>query len=94
MWQDFCNGGFEFFAGILNWINVYRVYKDKEVKGYSIGVASFFAAWGFWNLYYYPFLNQWISFVGGMSISLSNLAWISLAIYYSKHNRRKYPWHM
>lgn len=88
MWQDFCNGGFEFLAGIFNWINVRRVYRDKEVKGYSVPVAGFFALWGFWNLYYYPHLNQWVSFFGGLSISLSNLVWIAFAIYYTKFYRR------
>lgn len=88
---DLINGSFEFLAGIMNWINVYRIYKDKQVKGYSTWVFGFFASWGIWNLYYYPHLDQWISFYGGISITLSNMAWIACAIYYGVKKRNKNP---
>jgi len=61
---DMINGLFEFTSGILSWINVRQLYKDKEVRGYNIKVFSFFVLWGYWNLYYYPNLHQWISFFG------------------------------
>lgn len=82
IWPDLTNGGFEFLAGVMNWINVRRLYKDKEVRGYSPWVFGFFTSWGLWNLFYYPHLGQWISFAGGISIMLSNMSWLSLAIYY------------
>jgi len=86
--NDTINGGFEFIAGILSWLNVWTLYKHKEVKGYNLYVWVFFTFWGFWNLYYYPSLNQWYSFFGGMSISITNITWITLVIYY-KHFYRK-----
>jgi hypothetical protein len=91
MTPDMINGSFEFLAGIMNLINVRRLYIDKEIKGYSPWVFGFFTAWGVWNLYYYPFLEQWVSFFGGVVIMISNTAWLSLAIYY--HFKRKVgPW--
>ena len=87
MTPDLINGLFEFTAGIMNWINVRRLYRDKEVKGYSPWVFGFFTSWGVWNLYYYPYLGQWWSFAGGISIMGSNMSWLTLAIYY--HYRRK-----
>lgn len=78
-WQDLTNGGFELFGGTVNWINVYRIYKDKQVRGVSIIPSVFFTSWGFWNLYYYPSLHQWASFWGGAVIVGANFAWVSLA---------------
>lgn len=79
---DIINGSFEFFGGILYIINVRRLIKDKEVKGVSWVPVMFFTFWGFWNLYYYPSLNQVFSFVGGIVIVSVNLLWLSLVFYY------------
>jgi hypothetical protein len=87
MTPDIINGSFEFIAGVLSWINVHRLYVDKEVKGVSPWVFGFFTSWGFWNLYYYHHLAQPFSWWGGMSITLSNCAWMYLAIYY--HFKRR-----
>ncbi len=84
MRPDIINGCFELLGGILNFINVYRVYKDKKLSGVSLIPTLFFTLWGFWNLYYYPHLNQWWSFFGGLIIVIANLAWVALAIYYTK----------
>jgi hypothetical protein len=36
------NAAFEFGAGLMNIINIRRLYKDKEVKGYSKWVAIYY----------------------------------------------------
>lgn len=82
MWADVVNGGFEFLAGFVNLLNVWRLYKDKMVKGYNAWAFVFFTSWGFWNLYYYPSLNQWFSFWGGICICTSNMLWLALAYRY------------
>lgn len=82
---DFINGTFELFAGVFQATNVYRLYKDKQVRGTNIYVTAFFTSWGFWNLFYYPSLGQWLSYYGGLSIVLSNCAWIFLAVKYRKN---------
>lgn len=81
---DIINGCFEGFAGSFVCINCFRVYKDKKVRGASKIAVAFFTAWGFWNLYYYPSLEQWWSFVGGLGIVVANAVWLALMWKYRK----------
>ena len=83
MIQDLVNGLFELVGSVLVWINVYKLYQDKEVKGVYWPITFFWGAWGLWNLYYYPFLDQWLSFVGGLIMAVGNTAWVVLAYYYA-----------
>lgn len=84
MIPDMINGSFEVLGGILGWLNVRQLIKDKTVKGVYWPVQLFFFVWGVWNLYYYPSLGQWYSFFGGICIVTGNLAWVVFAIYYLK----------
>ena len=83
---DYINGFFELFAGLAGWLNVYTIYKDKQIKGVSILSAIFYNFWGIWGLWYYPHLNQWASFFGTLILFFANIAWITLAVYYRKNN--------
>lgn len=84
--NDLVNGAFEFIGGLFLWTNVIRLYTDKELKGVNIMPVVFFSSWGYWNLYYYPSLDQWASFVGGLNIVIPNTIWALLAIYYRRKN--------
>lgn len=79
---DLINGAFEVFGGlfILNHCRV--LFKDKLVKGVSVLSTSFFFLWGLWNLFYYPHLDQWLSFLGGLVIVSANCLWVGMMIYY------------
>ena len=79
---DLINGSFEFLAGFFLLNNCFRVIKDKAVAGVSIISVIFFTLWGFWNLYYYPHLNQMISFFGGLLIVAANTFWVVLLLKY------------
>jgi hypothetical protein len=81
---DLINGAFEMFGGLFVLNHCRALYKDKMVRGVSIVSTIFFLSWGLWNLYYYPHLEQWASFYGGLVIALANVLWISMMIYYSK----------
>ena len=81
--NDIINGSFEFIGGLLYIINIVKLVKDKEVKGVSWVPTAFFTTWGAWNIYYYPSLDQWFSFWGGICIFLTNATWIGLVIYYN-----------
>jgi uncharacterized membrane protein YfcA len=81
---DFINGMFELFAGLFLTLNVIKLYKDKEVKGVSVISVAFFASWGYWNCYFYPSLNQWWSFVGGIGVVIMNSIWVGQMIYYGR----------
>lgn len=82
MSNDLINGLFEALSGAMVLNHCRAIIKDKCVAGVSIISVAFFSAWGFWNLYYYPSLGQFWSFVGGMFIVISNMAWLLLLIKY------------
>lgn len=82
--NDLINAGFESMAGIFVFLSAWRVYKDKQVRGVSLWMVVFMLSWGIWNLYYYPSLDQWGSFYGGLSVAAANITWIALILYYRK----------
>jgi len=87
-WQDTANASFEMLGGIFLWLNVLRLYRDKLVRGWDWRVMVFFTVWGFWNLYYYPHLDQWLSFVAGAFIAVTNAVYLALALYYIRKERQ------
>lgn len=82
---DLINGIFEIIGSIFLWLNVIKLHKDKMVRGYHWLTTAFFMSWGYWNLYYYPYLDQWFSFGGGCSIVLANTVWLVQMFYYRKN---------
>ena len=84
MTPDTINGLFEFCGAYFVWRNVVSLYRDKVVKGIYWPTVAFFAAWGIWNLVYYPILGQYISFVCGIFLCTGNLYWIGLMLYYRR----------
>jgi hypothetical protein len=73
---DLINGLFEAFGGFSVWLNVRAILRDRKSRGVSKIACGFFTAWGFWNLFYYPHLGQWLSFAGGVIIVVGNTVWI------------------
>lgn len=88
-WADTVNGFYEMVGGIFMLVNCVKVYKDKQVKGISLASAAFFCSWGYWNIYYYPSLHQWVSTLGAILMTLFNTIWIVMAIYYTRKNKQK-----
>jgi len=86
---DTINGIYEMTGSIAVAWNCVTTYRDKEIKGISLGSMIFFTSWGFWNLYYYPSLHQWISTLGAASMVLFNTIWLFQAIYYTNLNKKK-----
>jgi len=86
---DLINGLFEFSGAYFISLSIKKLYNDKCVRGVSWIHAGFFAAWGYWNLYYYPHLNQWLSFLGGCAIVIANSIWLGQLIYYTDTERRR-----
>lgn len=77
-WQDFINGSFEFWGAIALLNHCRVLYRDKVLRGVSKASTLFFTTWGIWNVYYYPHLDQWMSFAGGLAICMTNILWLSL----------------
>lgn len=85
-YPDLINGAFELGGGLLCWVNVRKILKDKMTAGIYWPVSAFFAVWGLWNLYYYPQLGQMLSFWGGVFLVGGNSTWVALAAYYGRKN--------
>lgn len=83
-WPDLINGAFEFVGGGFVWMNVWQILKDRGHAGVYVPGVIVFTSWGVWNLYYYPSLGQWASFVGGLSIVVANAAWVTLMLMFGK----------
>lgn len=81
-WADAVNGSLELIAGFMLWINVAKIRKDKSVAGVHWLPCLFFLLWGLWNLFYYPHLGQWLSFFGGLNLSLANVVWFTYMMKY------------
>lgn len=82
MWPDLINGTFELLGAVALWQNVRALYRDRVLRGVHWTPTAFFASWGLWNLFYYPSLDQWASFAGGVAIVAVNLVWLGLVIRY------------
>ena len=93
MTPDLINGIFEFTGSLFIWRSIVLLHKQKMVRGVSFLTTGFFAVWGLWNLFYYPNLNQWLSFYGGLSIVSANCIWVAQMIYFvrmeANHARTK-----
>lgn len=81
---DAVNGAFEAGAAVALWRNCWLIWRDREVRGVSVASTAFFAAWGFWNLWYYRSLGQSFSWAAGMAVVLANTCWVSLAVYFRR----------
>ncbi len=82
-WADMINGTLELAGGLFILLSVVKLHRDKQVKGVSWVHVCFFAGWGYWNLFYYPHLDQWVSFTGGVFIVVTNTVWLGQMLYYT-----------
>ena len=89
-WQDVINGLYELFGAPFIVLSILRLLKDKAVKGVDWRAVAFFSTWSMWNLYYYPHLEQWASFFGGILIAIVQLIWLVLMIYYIRKEKREF----
>lgn len=75
---DIINGCFE-FAGAFVVLNHIRVLlKERAVAGVSVLSTFLFNLWGMWNVFYYPYLGQTVSFYGGLSLAIINAYYVYL----------------
>ena len=88
MSPDFVNAMFETLGGFVILLNIKRLFKDKLVRGVDWKVTAFFTAWGLWNIFYYPYLGQSLSFYAGLFIVGVNTWQLWLMIYYVRKEQR------
>lgn len=68
-------------------ISIVKLNGDRLVRGVSWLHVGFFTVWGYWNLFYFPHLGQWVSFAGALVIVLANTIWMGQLIYWSWRER-------
>ena len=85
--KDYINGSFELVGALVCSTNITRIRRDKVVEGFNPSTQAFFASWGLWNLLYYPSLDQWASFWGGVALVGVNVTWL-LHVWYYKQQRK------
>jgi len=81
-WPDLVNGLLEIGGATLLIANLRAIRADKQLMGIRWYPTAFFTVWSMWNLFYYPSLNQWISFVGGALMAVVNALWLGHVWYY------------
>lgn len=86
---DAINGAFELGGAILIWLHIRQLHKDKQVKGVHWGPVAFYAGWGFWNLWYYPSLDQWLSFWAGIGVVFANTVWLLQMLHYRRKQKHE-----
>jgi hypothetical protein len=86
---DLINGTFESCGAFFIFQSVLKLHRDKMVRGVSWLHSGFFAVWGYWNLFYYPHLEQWVSFVGGIGIVSTNTFWLCQIVYYTRQEKAR-----
>jgi len=81
---DVTNALFELVGGLFVCRSIVILLRDKMVRGMDWTMIAFFAAWGVWNLFYYPHLGQWWSFSAGVFIAFANVTYVCLLVHYSR----------
>lgn len=79
---DFINAIFEFGGFVMIAGNCVRLYRDRGFAGVTIPATAFFAIWGYWNLFYYPSLDQMWSVIAAGLVALMNTLWIVLMFWF------------
>lgn len=86
---DLVNAVFEGAGGFFVYLSIRRLLRDKLVRGLDWKMLGFFTAWGCWNLFYYPHLDQWLSFAAGLGLVVTNAVYLVLVLYYTGKEVRR-----
>lgn len=86
-WPDAVNGLLEVLGAFFVGLSIARLHVEKLVRGVSFLHIGFFTLWGLWNCFYYPSLDQWASFIGGVSLTFANCWYVTQLVYYTAKER-------
>lgn len=92
MTPDLINALFELLGAMIIVLNIHKVMEDRLVRGIHWYVVAFFCFWGIWNLFYYPYLDQWLSFAAGVLMVTMNMIYTALLIHYTWKEQRARDW--
>lgn len=88
MSADLANGLWEAAGSLVGLLASLQVLRDRRVEGTRWWLPLFFWSWCAWNLWYYPAIDQWWSFLGACLMFLSNGTYACLLWWFRRHPRR------
>ncbi len=86
-WFDITNGFFVIMGSIAIWFDVRQIIIDQGSAGIHPNVMAFFTMWSIWDIYYYIHIDQWVSLISQIPLTLGTLAWFLLMLFYNKKNK-------
>lgn len=82
---DQINSGFIFIAGIFYVLNLFKLIKDKDVKGISKLSICFFSVWNIWTLFFFLMVSEfWWTIAAYGIVAVLNVVYIILMIKYTR----------
>jgi hypothetical protein len=81
---DVINGIFEVCGSVAVWLNFAAILKDRGYAGTRVPMMAFFTSWGFWNLFFYSHLMQWVSLYASVLLTSGNVAVIAAMLYFGR----------
>lgn len=88
---DVINALFEGAGTLFMVLTIRRLLQDKMVRGFDWRTMTFFALWAYWNMFYYPYLDQMFSYLAGLGLAASNTVYVLLMIYYILREKGRVP---
>jgi len=74
--MDHINALFELAGALFLIPSLVSAFRGRVVQGVHWLTPMFFWSWGMWNVFYYPSLDQWMSFCAGIVLALANTVWL------------------
>ena len=66
-------------------LNLFKLIKDKDVKGISKLSIAFFSLWNIWTLFFFLMVTEfWWTIAAYVIVSVLNVTYIILMIKYSR----------
>ncbi len=78
--NDIVMAGFQVGACFFLCLSIYTIFRDRELKGVSVWMISYFTAWtvfGTWNWY---LLGMFWSYVTSVLMGVLYMIWLALAV--------------
>ncbi|WP_167632472.1 hypothetical protein [Mariprofundus ferrooxydans] len=80
--MDAINALFEFGVFLAVVPSILALLRDRQVRGMSLLTPLFFTSWGFWNIFYYPHLDQFWSAAAAVLLTITNSIYLVLLLKY------------
>jgi len=74
--MDAINALFELGGAFAIIPSIVAAHRAKRIAGVSIFTSLFFTSWGWWNIFYYPSLDQTLSACAAVLLAATNSIWL------------------